>query len=156
MLTWDDWGGYDDHVATPNVEHTPDGIQLAFGPRVPLLMFGGPVTPGIDSRWNSHVSLPNSVLNLIALTALGGARGDAPASPTSSTHQCQTAPPASAPSPSPHHRLHPGTRPAAAADPHSGSVGPIVLRDGTTLPPPNDQPITAPKHPARHRNAHLP
>jgi len=40
LLTWDDWGGWDDHVATPNVEHTPDGVQLAYGPRVPLLMFG--------------------------------------------------------------------------------------------------------------------
>ena len=40
-------GGYDDHVVTPNVEHTPDGVQLAYGPRVPLLIFGGPVTPGI-------------------------------------------------------------------------------------------------------------
>ena len=32
LLTWDDWGGFDDHVATPNVEHTPDGVQLAYGP----------------------------------------------------------------------------------------------------------------------------
>ncbi|MDQ2737247.1 MAG: hypothetical protein M3Y35_01180, partial [Actinomycetota bacterium] len=32
LLTWDDWGGWDDHVATPNVEHTPDGVQLAYGP----------------------------------------------------------------------------------------------------------------------------
>ena len=27
LLTWDDWGGYDDHVVTPNVEHTPDGAR---------------------------------------------------------------------------------------------------------------------------------
>ena len=54
LLTWDDWGGFDDHVATPNLEHTPDNVQLAYGPRVPLLLFGGPVTPGIDSRWNGH------------------------------------------------------------------------------------------------------
>jgi hypothetical protein len=40
--------------------------------------------------------------------------------------------------------------------PHSRPVGPIVLRDGTTLPPPNDQPITAPKHPAHQRKAPLP
>jgi len=32
LLTWDDWGGFGDHVATPNVEHTPDGVQLAYGP----------------------------------------------------------------------------------------------------------------------------
>ncbi len=41
MLTWDDWGGYDDHVKTPVLEYTPDNVQLALGPRVPLLMFGG-------------------------------------------------------------------------------------------------------------------
>jgi phospholipase C len=29
LLTWDDWGGFDDHVATPNVEHTPDGTPPA-------------------------------------------------------------------------------------------------------------------------------
>jgi phospholipase C len=27
MLTWDDWGGWDDHVSTPNIEHTPDGCN---------------------------------------------------------------------------------------------------------------------------------
>jgi hypothetical protein len=161
MLTWDDWGGYDDHVATPNVEHTPDGIQLAFGPRVPLLMFGGPVTPGIDSRWNSHVSIPKTVLDLLGLPALGVARVDDapsladlidssvsnPRPPAFGTTITQPTPPTPTPAPAP---LPP------PPTPHSSSVGPIVLRDGTTLPPPNDQPITAPKHPAHHRNAHLP
>jgi hypothetical protein len=160
MLTWDDWGGYDDHVATPNVEHTPDGIQLAFGPRVPL-MFGGPVTPGIDSRWNSHVSIPKTVLDLLGLPALGVARVDDapsladlidssvsnPRPPAFGTTITQPTPPTPTPAPAP---LPP------PPTPHSSSVGPIVLRDGTTLPPPNDQPITAPKHPAHHRNAHLP
>ena len=40
LLTFDDWGGYDDHIHTPNVETDLGGIQLAHGPRVPLLMFG--------------------------------------------------------------------------------------------------------------------
>ena len=31
LLTWDDWGGWDDHVVTPNVEHTPDGVQHRTG-----------------------------------------------------------------------------------------------------------------------------
>ena len=57
MLTWDDWGGYDDHVATPNVETHLGGVQLAYGPRVPLLLFGGRVKPGIDHRWSSHVAI---------------------------------------------------------------------------------------------------
>jgi len=161
LLTWDDWGGYDDHVATPNVEHTPDGIQLAYGPRVPLLMFGGPVTPGIDSRWNSHVSVPKTVLDLLGLPALGVPRVDDapsladlvdssvsnPPPPPFGTTITQPTPPTPTPAPAP--------LPQPPA-PHSTSVGPIVLRDGTTLPPPNDQPITAPKHPSHHHKAHLP
>ena len=78
LLTWDDWGGYDDHVVTPNVEHTPDGVQLAYGPRVPLLIFGGPVTPGIDTRWNSHVSIPKTVLELLACRRWAYRVDDAP------------------------------------------------------------------------------
>ncbi len=65
LLTWDDWGGFDDHVATPDIEHTPDGVQLAYGPRVPLLMFGGPVRQGVDSRWNGHTSIGETVLELL-------------------------------------------------------------------------------------------
>ena len=76
MLTWDDWGGYDDHVKTPVLEYTPDNVQLAFGTRVPLLMFGGPVKPGIDRRWCSHVSLPKTAIQLLGLPALGIPRLD--------------------------------------------------------------------------------
>jgi phospholipase C len=32
LLTWDDGGGYDDHVATPNVEHTPTASNWPMGP----------------------------------------------------------------------------------------------------------------------------
>jgi hypothetical protein len=28
LLTWDDWGGWDDHVATPGVEHPKTVMQL--------------------------------------------------------------------------------------------------------------------------------
>jgi len=76
LLSWDDWGGYDDHVVTLNLEHTPDGVQLAYGPRVPLLMFGGPVTAGIDSRWNGHTLIGKTVLDLLGLPSLGVHRPD--------------------------------------------------------------------------------
>ena len=76
LLTWDDWGGWDDHVATPNVEQTADGVQIAYGPRVPLLMFGGAVPPVVDSRWCSHVSVPKTALQLLGLPALGVPRVD--------------------------------------------------------------------------------
>lgn len=146
LLTWDDWGGWDDHVVTPNTEHTPDGVQLAFGPRVPLLMFGGRVKPGIDSRWNSHVSIGKTVLDLLALPALGVPRLDdavsladlvqptasTPPPPAFGTAVRQPTPPTPTPTPAPV-----PTAPVASSAP----VGPIVLRDGTTLPPPNDQPV---------------
>jgi hypothetical protein len=146
LLTWDDWGGWDDHVVTPNVEHTPDGVQLAYGPRVPLLMFGGRVKPGIDSRWNSHVSIGKTVLDLLGLPALGVARLDdavtladlvepvasVPPPPAFGATLSQPTSPTPAPTPTP-------VPPPPVAS--SAAVGPITLRDGTTLPPPNDQPV---------------
>jgi hypothetical protein len=146
MLTWDDWGGFDDHVVTPNVEHTPDGVQLAYGPRVPLLMFGGRVRGGIDSRWTSHVSVGKTALDLLGLPPLGVARLDeapslidlvstaasTPAPPGFGTVITQPAPPDSPPEPNP-------TPPPPTGV--SAPVGPVVLRDGSTLDPPNDQPV---------------
>jgi len=145
LLSWDDWGGYDDHVATPNLEHTPDGVQLGYGPRVPLLMFGGPVTSGIDSRWNGHTTIGKTVLDLLGLPPLGVPRlDDAPSladlvDPTATpavtppAYGTTITPPSPAPTPAP-------TPPPPS--PHSAPVGPVILRDGSTLPPPNDQPVT--------------
>jgi hypothetical protein len=146
LLTWDDWGGFDDHVATPNVEYTPDGVQLAYGPRVPLLMFGGRVPPVIDSRWNSHVSIGRTILDLLGLPPLGVPRLDqaptladlvaaapsVPPPPSFGTKFKQPTPPHPSPAPAP-----PPPAPAGGSQP----VGPIVLRGGGTLPPPNDQPV---------------
>jgi phospholipase C len=146
LLTWDDWGGFDDHVVTPNLEHTPDGVQLAYGPRVPLLVFGGRVQPGIDSRWNSHVSIGKTVLDLLGLPPLGVARLDkaptladlinpnpsTPAPPPFGSSITQPTPPHPTPAPNP-------TPPPPAST--SAAVGAITLRDGSTLPPPNDQPL---------------
>jgi phospholipase C len=146
MLTWDDWGGFDDHVATPNVEFTPDGVQVTYGPRVPLLMFGGQVRPGIDSRWSSHVSVPKTAMQLLGLPQLGVPRldGDAgladlidaarsnPSPPLFGTPVTQ--PPAPHPTPHPH-PLPP--MPTSKPVP----IGPVYLRGGKTLPPPNDAPL---------------
>jgi hypothetical protein len=146
LLTWDDWGGWDDHVATPTVEYTPDGVQLAFGPRVPLLMFGGTVKAGIDSRWNSHVSIGKTALDLLGLPPLGvprldgapsladlaGSASTTPPPPAFGSIVVQPSPPVPAPTPAP-----PPPSPVSASSP----VGPVYLRDGTTLPPPNNQPV---------------
>jgi hypothetical protein len=143
FLTWDDWGGWDDHVTTPNVEHTADGVQLAFGPRVPLLMFGGTVKQTIDSRWSSHVDVPRTVLELLGLPPLGVPRVDGSAGLADVVDRSLTrpAPPAfgSAVSLPPRPTPAPSPRPLPAPPVGASSpVGPILLRDGTTMPPPND------------------
>ena len=150
LSTWDDWGGFDDHVATPNLEHTPDNVQLAYGPRVPLLMFGGAVTTGIDSRWNGHTAIGKTVLDLLGLPALGVSRLDdapsladlvdttatpSPPPPPPAFGTTITQPAAPTPTPTPRPVPPPPTKTFAP-------VGPVLLRDGTTLPPPNDQPVT--------------
>jgi len=109
LLTCDDWGGYDDHVVTPNLEHTPDGVQLAYAPRVPLLMFGGPVKPGIDSRWNGHPTIGKTVLDLLGLPPLGVPRLDS--APTLADLVDTAAKPSAAP---PAKAAGPSSRPRAA------------------------------------------
>jgi hypothetical protein len=144
MLTWDDWGGFDDHVATPVTEYTPDNVQLAYGPRVPLLMFGGHVKPGIDSRWCSHVSVPKTAMQLLGLPALGVPRVDGdggladlvdllatPNPPPPAYQQPITLPQPPNP-PRPPNPLPPPPRGAPSP------VGDVLLRDGTRLPPPHD------------------
>jgi hypothetical protein len=155
MLTYDDWGGYDDHVATPALEYTQDNVQLAYGPRVPLLMFGGRVAAGIDHRWCGHASVTKTAMQLLGLPALGVARVDD--DPGLADRVAQTAgvaappafgatihiPPAPSPPPKP---LPPPAPPAGAPVP----VAPVVLRNGDTLPPPFDVKLPQqPKPPAR-------
>ena len=146
MLTWDDWGGWDDHVATPNVEHTSDGVQCAYGPRVPLLMFGGPVAPVIDSRWSSHVAIPKTAIQLLGLPALGVPRVDddpglvdlvsdhpvTPAPPGAPAVAELPQPPAPTPAPAP---LPPPPRGPTVPTPH------CILGSGQAIPAPNDVPV---------------
>ncbi len=153
MLTWDDWGGYDDHVKTPALEYTPDNVQLALGPRVPLLMFGGAVKPGIDSRWSSHVSIPKTAMQLLGLPALGVPRVDNDpglADLVDPARQPNPPPPAYGtpidlpPIPDPPIPPHPTPpHPPGAPVP----VGDVILRNGSTLPPPNDAPLPKQPHP---------
>lgn len=157
MLTWDDWGGFDDHVATPVTEYTPDNVQLAFGPRVPLLMFGGYVKPGIDSRWCSHVSIPKTAIQLLGLPDLGVPRVDRDGGLADlvDPHAPPTAPPPAYQQPidilkPPDPPRAPNTLPPPPQGAPS-PVGDVLLRDGTTLPPPNDAPL--PQQPPPPTNA---
>jgi phospholipase C len=145
LLTWDDWGGWDEHVATPNVEHTADGIQCAYGPRVPLLMFGGAVPARIDSRWCSHVSVPKTAIQLLGLGRLGVPRVDDDPGLDDLVDTTATVPPP--PSPGTTIVLPRPPAPPRAAQPLPTPPGPsvptpnVLLRSGKTLPPPNDVPL---------------
>src|SRR5258708_2478746 len=85
ILTWDDWGGYADHVSTPDAETVvdalhPSGFQLSGGTRIPMLMFGGRVRQGIDTSWHSHAVIPKTVIDLLGLAPFGIPRVDTSAS----------------------------------------------------------------------------
>jgi phospholipase C len=85
ILTWDDWGGYADHVSTPNAETTidalhPAGFQFIGGSRIPMLVFGGHVKQGIDINWHSHAVILKTVIDLFALAPFGIPRVDTSAS----------------------------------------------------------------------------
>ncbi len=147
MLTWDDWGGYDDHVKTPVLEYTPDNVQLAYGSRIPLLMFGGQVKPGIDSRWCGHASIPKTAIDLLGLPALGVPRLDSAPSLADLVDPSRTpnpAPPAYGTTLTIPAAPNPPVAPSPAPAPPPGGpvpVGDVILRGGSTLPPPNDAPL---------------
>jgi phospholipase C len=58
FITWDDWGGWYDHVNPPEVEKWTDGTQFRYGSRVPCLVLS-PYAKAkhLSHELNSHVSL---------------------------------------------------------------------------------------------------
>jgi phospholipase C len=58
FITWDDWGGWYDHVDPPEVEKWSDGTQFRYGNRVPCLVLSPFAKAGhVSSTLTSHVSL---------------------------------------------------------------------------------------------------
>ncbi|HEX9076619.1 MAG TPA: alkaline phosphatase family protein [Anaerolineae bacterium] len=58
FITWDDWGGWYDHVDPPNVERWSDGTQFRYGSRVGCLVLSPYAKRGyISKALHSHVSL---------------------------------------------------------------------------------------------------
>jgi phospholipase C len=58
FITWDDWGGWFDHVDPPEVETWSDGTQFRYGNRVPCLVVGAHAKAGhVSKTLCSHVSL---------------------------------------------------------------------------------------------------
>jgi phospholipase C len=76
FLTWDDWGGWSDHVTPPNQQPWAGGgpsgyknSQFRFGPRVPLLVISPYARQGINHTTASHASLVKFCLRLFQLPA---------------------------------------------------------------------------------------
>jgi phospholipase C len=58
FVTWDDWGGWADHVVPPLAEKWRDGTQFRYGSRVPCLALSPYAKKGYVSKvQHSHVSL---------------------------------------------------------------------------------------------------
>ena len=58
FITWDDWGGWADHVVPPSVELWSDGTQFRYGSRVPCLVLSPYARQAyISKALHSHVSL---------------------------------------------------------------------------------------------------
>jgi phospholipase C len=76
FITWDDWGGWYDHVAPPLASTWPGGghagylnSQFRYGPRVPCLVVSPYAKPGINHSFYSHVSIVKFCLRLFSLKA---------------------------------------------------------------------------------------
>jgi phospholipase C len=72
FVTWDDWGGWFDHVDPPEVEKWPaDGTQFRYGTRVGCLVLSPYAKAGYISKvFHSHVSILRFCQNRFALPAL--------------------------------------------------------------------------------------
>lgn len=71
FVTWDDWGGFYDHVTPQVVERWIDGTPFRYGPRVPLIVLGGYARQGyISHGLGSFVSLTRMVERIFGLAPL--------------------------------------------------------------------------------------
>jgi phospholipase C len=68
FITWDDWGGWADHVVPPNVEPWTDGTQFRYGSRVGCLVLSPYAKAAYISHvMHSHVSLVKFVEKTLGL-----------------------------------------------------------------------------------------
>ncbi len=111
FITWDDWGGWYDHVEPPNVQTWtgggPNGYagsQFRYGPRVPCLVISPYAKQGVNTTFHSHVSLVKFCLRTFGLQPFSAAPAFAPGDRSDDMWDCFdfAAPPRlSAPSPQP-------------------------------------------------------
>ena len=153
LLTWDDWGGYADHVSTPNAETVidalhPHGFQLLGGSRIPMLMFGGQVKQGIDTNWHSHAVIPKTVIDLLGLGPFGVARVDGSATlagRVDPTLVRPLPPPLGSPivQPSPPTPAPPVQGPQPWTGPNAQPLPNLAANGGGTIPAPDDAVVRA-------------
>ena len=153
ILTWDDWGGYADHVSTPDAETVvdalhPSGFQLSGGSRIPMLMFGGRVKQGIDTSWHSHAVIPKTVIDLLGLAPFGVPRVDTSASLAGRVDAtlARPVPPslgstiAQPPAPNPR---PPVQAPGPWGGPNAQPLPDLTANGGAKIPAPNDAVVSA-------------
>jgi phospholipase C len=71
FITWDDWGGWYDHVDPPLIEKWTDGTPFRYGSRVACLVLSPYARSGhISSVLHSHVSLIRFCADTFGLPAL--------------------------------------------------------------------------------------
>jgi phospholipase C len=71
FITWDDWGGWWDHVAPPELEKWTDGTQFRLGGRVGCLVLSPYARKGyISKARHSHVSIVRFCENTFGLPSL--------------------------------------------------------------------------------------
>jgi phospholipase C len=74
FITWDDWGGWHDHVKPQRLTNWSGGghkgykgSQFRYGPRVPCLVLSPYAKQEINSKFYSHVSIVKFCLRLFGL-----------------------------------------------------------------------------------------
>jgi len=71
FITWDDWGGWYDHVIPPEVETWTDGTQFRYGTRVGCLVLSPFAKAGyISKTLHSHVSVVKFVESTFGLPTI--------------------------------------------------------------------------------------
>ncbi len=95
FVTWDDWGGWYDHVDPPNVQAWTGGgpagyagSQFRYGSRVPCLAISPYAKPGVNSTFHSHVSLVKFCLRTFGLPPFSAAPAFAPGDPSADMWDC--------------------------------------------------------------------
>jgi phospholipase C len=116
FITWDDWGGWYDHVAAPQQQTWTSGppryagTQFRYGQRVPCLAVSPYARQGVISHRYSHASIVKFCLRLFGLPAwnVPALAADDPSGDMWECFDFNAAPRLSAPDPTPAGAAAPG------------------------------------------------